>query len=348
MLRRTVTALLVSGTVLAAPAVALAAVSGPDVSHYQHPGGVGIGWTAVKASGQTFVFHKATEGLTYTDPTFARDRRDARSVGLIVGAYHFARPAGGPANATAQARRFVATLGTTRHLGELPPVLDLETTGGLTPPQLIAWTRVFLTTVRSLSGRTPIVYSYPSFWKTAMAGTKAFSSYPLWGACYCAGPTNLGGAWTHWTLWQYSSHSHVRGIAGRSDMNRFNGSLAQLRALTNQPPARRPAPVVKVGTVLTAGAPEAVPSGQAFAISGTLMTKGGRPVAKREVLVSGRAAGTARWWDATTVTTSSSGTWTAQLRAPFDVELIARFLGDAGALPSTSTTLRLAVTPAAR
>src|SRR4051794_13007735 len=233
MLRRALTTVVAAGTLLASPAAAHAALSGADVSHYQHPNGTGINWAAVKASGQAFVFHKVTSGTTYTDPTFARDWRDAKAAGLIVGGYHYARPSATAGSAAAQARYFVHVLGTTRHPGELPPVLDIETSGGLKPAQLIAWTSTFLKTVRSLTGRNAIVYSYPSFWRNAMASTKAFQAYPLWGACYCSSPTTFNGAWPRWTFWQYSETSTVRGITARSDMNRFNGSLTQLRALAN-------------------------------------------------------------------------------------------------------------------
>ena len=41
-------------------------VPGIDVSYWDS----GIDWPKVRATGQRFVFIKATEGETYTDPTF--------------------------------------------------------------------------------------------------------------------------------------------------------------------------------------------------------------------------------------------------------------------------------------
>ena len=335
MLRRTLTALAVTGILVATPAGALAALRGPDVSHYQHVRGAGIGWTAVKVAGHSFVFHKATGGTTYVDPTFRRDWARAKAAGLMVGAYHYARPAGGARNAAAQARHFIAVVGTTRHRGELPPVLDIETTGGLNPAQLIRWTRAFLTTVRRLTGRTPIVYSYPSFWRTAMAGTRAFRNYPLWGACYCSRPTTFGGAWKHWTFWQYSNHSSVRGIAGKSDMNRFNGTWAQLRRLASGRPDR----ATKVGTVLAATVPASSRVGSAFRIRGTLRTKGGSPVAARRVVILERRIGTRHWFVLARLRTSRTGAWSARLRAPHGVQVVARFAGDRGAVHAISPVL---------
>ena len=35
-----------------------------------------------------------------------------------------------------------------------------------------------------MTGRTPIIYTYPYFWRNAMGGSTAFTSYPLWIASY--------------------------------------------------------------------------------------------------------------------------------------------------------------------
>jgi len=219
-----------------------ATVSGPDVSRWQH--GTAINWSAVKSSGQSFVFVKATEGSAYTNPYFAGDWSASRNAGLFHGAYHFARPSVG--SAVSQARRFIAVSGTARAAGELPPVLDLEESGGLTPTQLVAWTQQFLGEVKVLTGRNAIVYTYPYFWKTAMANSAAFTAYPLWIASYSAAPTAL--TWPSWTFWQYSATSTVSGIAGQVDMNRFNGTYAQLQALANIRPTvvKLAAPTVSV------------------------------------------------------------------------------------------------------
>lgn len=58
---------------------------GIDVSRYQG----NIDWAKVKASGMTFVFIKATEGQTYTDPNFQTNVTGALAAGMLVGTYHF-------------------------------------------------------------------------------------------------------------------------------------------------------------------------------------------------------------------------------------------------------------------
>lgn len=224
--------------VATSPAAAVPGPTGPDVSRWQH--GTPLSWSAVKASGQAFAFVKATEGTAYTNPYFSSDWTRTHEVGLLHGAYHFARPSVG--SAVRQARLFVSVAGTSRAAGDLPPVLDLEQSGGLTPSQLSTWTSQFLVETRRLTGRTPIVYTYPSFWRSAMAGTRAFTSYPLWIASYTGASAPVMPAWSRWTFWQYSASSSVSGIAGKADMNRFNGSLQQLRQLANIQPAATSGP----------------------------------------------------------------------------------------------------------
>ena len=221
-------------TVGSATAVA-AGPTGLDVSSHQHH--AAVSWPAVRASGHSFVFLKATEGISYTNPYFASDWRRARDVGLIRGAYHYARPSVG--TATRQAGRLVAVAGPAGAEGELAPVLDLEQTGGLDPVQLTAWTQEFLDEVLRLTGRRAILYTYPNFWRNAMAGTTAFTGHPLWIASYTTAPVPRMPAWPTWTFWQYTARGSVRGIGGRVDLNRFNGGLADLRQLANYPPTAR-------------------------------------------------------------------------------------------------------------
>jgi GH25 family lysozyme M1 (1,4-beta-N-acetylmuramidase) len=221
----------IAASVLFASA-ASADVTGPDVSGWQHAPGTTVDWSAVKAGGHDFTFVKATEGGTFTNAYFAGDWQAVSAAGLYRGAYHYARPSAAAGSAAAQASYFATVIGNQSLPMTLPPTLDMEESGGLSPAALVAWTRTFLTTLQSLTGRTPIIYTYPYFWRTAMAGSTSFTSYPLWIASYgTAAPPTLG--WPRWTFWQYSSTSTVRGIpgAGAIDVNRFNGDMSSLATL---------------------------------------------------------------------------------------------------------------------
>jgi lysozyme len=228
--------LLVSGLVATAALPVDATVVGSDVASWQHPHHSRIAWPAVRAQGHRFVFIKATEGHAYVNPYFHRDWRGSARAGIYRGAYAFARPHHRLHSARAQARKFVRVAGKAHAHGELPPTLDLEATGGLRPHRLIRWTRVWLHTVRHLTHRRPMIYSYHSFWKHAMHHTRAFRHYRLWGASYTRRPTTFGRAWNHWTFWQYTSHGRVHGIRGRTDVNVFHGSLHRLKHLANYHP----------------------------------------------------------------------------------------------------------------
>jgi GH25 family lysozyme M1 (1,4-beta-N-acetylmuramidase) len=213
----------------AAPAITpMTSPRGVDVSSHQHPGSNGINWSTVHAGGESFAFIKATEGTTYTNPYFGADWAGAAAAGMARGAYHYARPSTSPSSAVHQANHFVSVTGPMHVSGALPPVLDLEESGGLSPTQLIAWTQTWLDTVQRATGRKAVIYTYPNFWQTAMGNTGRFADYPLWIARYTAttDPQLIGG-WSNWAFWQYGVESGgcVSGVPGPTDVDFSNGSI---------------------------------------------------------------------------------------------------------------------------
>jgi len=109
-------------------------IDGVDLSHWQ--AGIKIDWAKAKAAGVKFVVHKATEGTTYVDPSYASRRTEARNNGVLFGAYHFARPQVG--NARAEGKWFLDHATPTK--GELVPMLDLEVNDhNMTQAQLTRW-----------------------------------------------------------------------------------------------------------------------------------------------------------------------------------------------------------------
>ncbi|MGI8608631.1 MAG: glycoside hydrolase family 25 protein [Candidatus Dormibacteria bacterium] len=224
---------------------AFASITGPDVSSWQHPHGASIDWNQVKAAGHSFAFIKATESTGYTNPYFSGDWATLAAAGMDRGAYHYADPS---QPAFDQANHFIAVTGNTREPGDLPPVLDLEQTGSLPPTTLVTWTHTFLDRVQALTGRMPIIYSYPSFWTNSMGNTSDFSAagYPLWLADYTGRATPsfpLPGGWTSWTFWQYTDAAGVPSIAGGVDNSNYCCDFSSLQQLafgsttTEAPPA---------------------------------------------------------------------------------------------------------------
>jgi GH25 family lysozyme M1 (1,4-beta-N-acetylmuramidase) len=247
-------------------------VFGIDVASYQHPNGAGINWSAVKAGGASFAFVKVSEGSTYTNPYAAGDIAAARASGLRASGYHFARPRLPLTTATSDAQQFAAQVGNVRVPGALPPVLDIEATGGLNAATLTSWTHTFLSALESASGRTPMVYSGGWFWNGYMGNPSGFAHYPAWISDYnpSAGSPNLFGDFGYSTFWQYTDAARVSGVSSTTDGNWFHGTRTQLDNLayvSTGPPAPPAAPAAS----LTLNAATSVPRGAALWLSGKLV-----------------------------------------------------------------------------
>ncbi|MEB3828613.1 GH25 family lysozyme [Phormidium sp. CCY1219] len=185
---------------------------GIDVSDWQHP----VNWHSVVRDGMGFAFTKATEGATFVADSFRLNWDTMKSVGLHRGAYHFYRAKRDPYS---QAEVFLKTV--TLEPEDLPPVLDIESTDGMSASSIIADIRQWLQIVEKETNRRPIIYTYPSFWDR-IGNPKEFSDYPLWIAHYQTDNPWVPGGWDGWTFWQYTDRGAVSGIAGGVDINWFN------------------------------------------------------------------------------------------------------------------------------
>jgi lysozyme len=213
-----------------ASAVSGTMLPGIDVSHHNGT----IDWKAVKGAGIKFAFAKASEGTTFVDSQFAANRAGAAAQHIAFGGYHFARPGGSStsgiaADAKAEADHFVDTV--SPRAGNLLPVLDLETSGGLSIASLQTWTWAFLGEVVARIHEKPIIYSGNYFWATYMGDTTRFADAGyklLWVPNWTDAPQPRvpGKDWGGhgWTFWQYANCGDVPGVSGCADMDRFNGT----------------------------------------------------------------------------------------------------------------------------
>jgi lysozyme len=229
-------AIVVSTTMMATPAVAASSVPGIDVSKYQGR----IDWEMVSLTGIRFAIIRSTLGNRYRDRRFARNVEGARSNGLAVGAYHYAKPGLAPWDPRAEADHFldVADL----RAGDVVPVLDIEETGGLGPRQLRSWASLWLRRVEERTGVRAMIYSGNHFWHGSMANTEWFArrDHPLWVAhWYVDAPRVPGARWAGrgYTVWQFSAAGRVPGIDGPVDRDRMWGDLTRgtVAALAVQP-----------------------------------------------------------------------------------------------------------------
>lgn len=203
-------------------------VHGLDVSHYQGT----VSWAGVIQNGYRFAFVKATEGVSSTDPQFSTNWTGAKAAGLVRGAYHFYEPGSDPQQ---QAEHFLDTVwpeGGQPLPGDLPPVLDVETTGGQSAEEIVQGIQTWLSLVQQRTLRIPILYTSHGFWDGL--GTSQFGSHPLWVAEYgVAAPSPLPAGWQQWRFWQFSQTGSIEGISGDVDLDVFQGTLQQLQQMAS-------------------------------------------------------------------------------------------------------------------
>ncbi len=243
-------------------------IHGTDVSRWQHPNDKPIDFVKKYEAGMRFVFIKASDTRETADllalKYAAMDHHAAQAAGLYTGFYHYAvlpdvtSPEEIKQDALAQAQKVVWRLASMGGYSDrdLPYALDLEnkcvrysSTGACqkyaTRSAVTLWATTFLASLKEKTGRTPILYSYPSFLEGSMVRTPELAQYPLWLAQYGIDPANpinqpglkSGGCYVHswtgancdsqWTVWQYSSCGIAPkyGVPGnRLDLNVFRGT----------------------------------------------------------------------------------------------------------------------------
>jgi lysozyme len=194
-------------------------IHGIDVSRYQQL----IDWESVKAMAVSdikidFAFIKATEGVGNIDPFFKRNWKKSREAQMVRGAYHFflATKSG-----KAQAENYIARV--ELQSGDLPPVLDVEQTYGVSGIKLRQRVKEWLSTVEAFYGVKPILYTNVDFYKQYLKSE--FDDYPLWVAHYLQ--RDKPRIVRDWYFWQHSEDGRVNGILSKVDFNVFSGdSLA--------------------------------------------------------------------------------------------------------------------------
>ena len=187
---------------------------GIDVSEYQG----NIDFNAVKNSGKSIVYIKATEGVTYVDPNFATYYSNASNAGLNIGFYHFFRPDDDPRQ---QAQFFINTIGSWNP--NCRYAIDLEITDGYGPEELTSMAIEFLEEVAALTGKNVVVYTYTNFANTSI--TSALGAYPVWIAEYGVNAPSNNAIWSSWIGFQYSESGSVNGISGQVDLNGFMNDI---------------------------------------------------------------------------------------------------------------------------
>lgn len=185
---------------------------GFDISRYNK-----IDWAKVDTGAYKFVHIKATEGATYTDPTFSASMTAAIDIGLTTSVYHYtkfqnppAHEVGNLAAATEAFRRNITTY-----------YLDLEhRQTDLSAPEIAAWVDEFSWRAATLFDPWRVgVYTSSNYLREmGLQGYGGFTSNKLWAASW--GPQPLVTPWSSWEIWQFTSSAIVPWCDGPLDLDR--------------------------------------------------------------------------------------------------------------------------------
>jgi lysozyme len=201
-------------------------VEGIDVSIYQG----NINWASVKADGREFAIARISDGMSL-DKNFPTNWPGIKNAQMIRGAYQFFEPADDPA---AQAKIVVDAVGMLGD-GDLPVTADMEVTGGQSAATIVKNLQTWMAAVQAGTGKTPLIYTSPGFWNGSV-NSNAFAGNPLWVANWGVNCPTLPNAWNAFSFWQYADNGTVKGINGAVDLDKFNGTLAELQAFAGATP----------------------------------------------------------------------------------------------------------------
>jgi lysozyme len=194
-------------------------LAGIDVSHYQGK----VDWSKALSENIHFVYLKATDGITYTDPRFHDNQDSLIKRKLLHGAYHFFEPND---DGVKQAENFLSQIKI--HKNMLRPVLDIEITQGVDKKLIKKRVKEWLETVTLKLGCQPIIYSYSSFYKNNLGSD--FLEYSVWIANYTKKPNPPEGI-TQFIMWQHTQKGDVAGIDTMVDRNWFFGNNCKLNSI---------------------------------------------------------------------------------------------------------------------
>ena len=185
--------------------------NGIDVSKYQG----NIAWKQVKDSGIDFAIIKAggSDDGFYTDPTYEANYKNAKAVGMPVGAYYIVGPyCVSKEDGIADAKRFLKMLeGKTF---EYPVYIDLETTSPATKSGTTDAVLAFCQAMEAAGYFCGIyasdIYGFKDRLELSRLKTRA-----LWVASYGSMPKYV----SSYGIWQKSDKGRVPGIAAEVDLD---------------------------------------------------------------------------------------------------------------------------------
>lgn len=255
-------------------------LKGFDINHYRYYANI----QQMKDDGAKFIIAKCTEHTSFKDWTYDGFKVTTENLGLPFGSYHYYRVA---YNAEAQAQHYFIN-----GVANFPPFVDIERINN----RYIYSQSVFSNRAKSFVyhtwdkfGRKPIIYTSKAAWQELTGNASWGADFDLWLASYNPTPV-FPLVWSNYLLWQYREDYPLDGRF--YDANWFNGTEAELAALTNiipTPPPPPPNPNYILGIqllVLANSLNIRKGPGTNYALYGSLVL-GDKPVEMEEATVSG-------------------------------------------------------------
>jgi len=216
-------------------------IIGPDINEFR--GEVNYALLATRTNYCYLRASSSGTGRFRVDKKFIEYARGLRTVGILTGAYHYARPSTDFTDADRQCDDFIAILqeayGPGKY-GDLFPVIDVEAPvdKSISTDTLLDWVDRFRKRFERKTRRILMIYTGAFFielYNNFYHSKKGFilSNMPLWIAMYKEIPTNPPfprdqGGWTRWTLWQFTEKGEIAGVQPPTDLNYGPTSLDYL------------------------------------------------------------------------------------------------------------------------
>jgi hypothetical protein len=195
-----------------------------DISHFDRV--LPDGFKQARAFGILGCIHKASEGTSMVDATYAQRRPMAKEAGLLWGAYHFIRPVDVPSQVESFLRSAQPDNNTLLALDYEVDSVSLDDA------------REFIEAVERKVGRSVVVYSGNTI-KEKLGNTADpwWGARRLWLAQYSTSPV-VQRSWAKYWLWQFTGDGagppphEVPGIEieGGLDISHWDGTENELRA----------------------------------------------------------------------------------------------------------------------
>ncbi len=195
-------------------------IKGIDVSNWQGQ----IDFSKVKASGYEIAYIKATEGEHTLDKNFNTNYANAKASGINIGFYHFLH---GNENGKTQAEWMYSNIKDKEYQCKI--AIDVEVTDGANADELSQIVIDFAETIKSLTGKDIVVYTYTSFLGSNL--NSSIDKYPLWIAEYGVNKPNIS---RNYIGWQYADNGQVDGCPnGNTDLDYFTEEIYIANSMPN-------------------------------------------------------------------------------------------------------------------